>query len=188
MHLDGARLLNAVVESGIAAEEYAASFDSIWIDLSKGLGCPVGAVLAGSRSFIEEAWRWKQRMGGAMRQAGILAAAGIYALEHNLGQLAQDHRNARRLGELITACEGVALQPETIETNLVFIDVAGTGLSAERISLYLEEQGINIGAMGDRMLRAVTHRDVSAQDVEEAGRVFVDAVTALRESTASNRS
>jgi threonine aldolase len=181
MHLDGARLLNAVVESEVAAEEYAVSFDSIWIDLSKGLGCPVGAVLAGSRTFIEQAWRWKQRMGGAMRQAGILAAAGIYALEHNVEQLAQDHRNARRLGELVTACEGVVLQPETIETNLVFIDVAGTGLSAKRISLHLEEHGINIGAMGDTMLRAVTHRDVSAQDVEEAGQAFVDAVTVLKD-------
>lgn len=98
MHMDGARLMNAVVASGIPAAEFAAQFDSVWIDLSKGLGCPVGGVLAGSEAFVEECWRWKHRLGGAMRQAGIVAAAGIHALDH-IERLATDHRNARLLAE-----------------------------------------------------------------------------------------
>ena len=98
VHMDGARILNAVVASGIAAQRMAAPCDSVWLDLSKGLGCPVGGVLAGSRAFIDEAWRWKHRLGGALRQSGILAAAGLYALDHNVERLAEDHANARRLG------------------------------------------------------------------------------------------
>ena len=180
LHLDGARLLNAVVESGVAAYTFAQYFDSVWIDLSKGLGCPMGAVLAGSQNFIEEVWYWKQRIGGALRQAGIVAAAGLYALEHHVERLAEDHINARRFGEIITQCEGVRLQPETIETNIVFIDVAETGVSANAISQQLEVRGINIGAFTDTMLRAVTHLDVSAKQVEKAGTAFGEVITALR--------
>ena len=101
MHMDGARLLNAVVASGHKASEFSKPFDSLWLDLSKGLGCPIGAVLAGSKNFIEQAWQWKQRMGGAMRQAGIVAAAGVYALEHHVNRMVEDHDNAEILGELL---------------------------------------------------------------------------------------
>ncbi len=173
LHMDGARLLNAVVASGVSARRFSESFDSVWIDLSKGLGCPVGAVLAGSHSFIREAWRWKQRMGGAMRQAGILAAAGLFALEHHVDRLAKDHMNACRFGEIVSQCKGVRLASETVETNIIFVDVSEAGISAREVSARLEERGINIGAFGDAILRAVTHLDVSREQVEEAGRAFV---------------
>ena len=167
-HMDGARLFNAVVGSGVTALDYAAPFDSLWVDLSKGLGCPVGAVLAGSKSFIDKAWRWKQRMGGAMRQAGIIAAAGVYALEHHVERLAEDHANARLFADLIAAAPGVELEPETVETNIVFFDVAGTGRMAAEFAEGLAGHGVRIGAMGDTQLRAVTHLDVNRAQVEEA--------------------
>src|SRR5215813_7300484 len=122
-HLDGARLMNAVVASGVSARDYAAPFDSAWIDFTKGLGAPVGAALAGSRAFIDEAWRFKQQMGGAMRQAGIIAAAGVYALRHHVKRLAEDHANARRLAEGLARLPGVKLDPATIETNIVFFEL-----------------------------------------------------------------
>src|SRR4051794_7433128 len=124
-HLDGARLLNAVVASDVPARQYAAPFDSAWIDFTKGLGAPVGAALAGSRGFIEEAWRCKQQMGGAMRQAGIIAAGGVYALRHHVDRLAEDHANARRLAEALAELPGVSLDPSTVETNIVLFDLTG---------------------------------------------------------------
>ncbi|MFQ5971574.1 MAG: threonine aldolase family protein [Alphaproteobacteria bacterium] len=173
MHMDGARLMNAVVASDHAARDFAAPFDSVWLDLSKGLGCPVGAVLAGSREFIGEVWRWKQRIGGAMRQAGIVAAAGIYALEHHVDRLAEDHAHAKLFAEAIAGAPGVRVEPEHVETNMVFFDVAGTGSSAPGLSASLETQGIRIGATDETRLRAVTHLDVSRAQVEEAAQVVV---------------
>jgi threonine aldolase len=170
---------NAVVASGVSARQFAEPFDSVWIDLSKGLGCPVGAVLAGSHGFIAKAWRWKQRLGGAMRQAGILAAAGLYALEQQVDRLVQDHENARRFGEIVSQCEGVRLVYESIETNIIFVDVSGAGISAYDVSDRLEERGINIGASDHAVLRAVTHLDVSRAQVEEADRAFVKVVKEL---------
>jgi len=179
LHLDGARIMNAVVASGISAREFCRPFDSAWVDLSKGLGCPVGAVLAGSQDFINEAWRWKQRIGGAMRQAGMLAAAGLYAFEHHIDQLARDHNNASRLAQIIGQHENVNLSAEDIETNLVFIDVSETGLSAFDISLDLENKGINIGAFSETVLRAVTHLDVDEAQIEETGSEFLKTLDAL---------
>ncbi|NKC17002.1 MAG: aminotransferase class I/II-fold pyridoxal phosphate-dependent enzyme [Gammaproteobacteria bacterium] len=180
VHMDGARLANAVVASGISFAEYAVHCDSVWLDLSKGLGCPVGAVLTGSAAFIDEVWRWKQRIGGAMRQAGMLAAAGIYALEHNIERLAEDHANAKRFGALIRAVEGVRLTPAEVETNIVFFDVAATGVDADTISEALENRGINVGAFTTTTLRACTHLDVTAAQVEEAGAAFAEVVEQLR--------
>lgn len=180
LHMDGARLMNAVVESGVSAAAFAAPFDSAWIDLSKGLGCPMGGVLAGSAAFINEAWRAKQRMGGAMRQAGIIAAAGVYALENNVDRLSEDHDNARRLAALATACEGVRLASGEVETNLVFLDLSATGVEAAAVVSRLEEAGINMGAMGRHTLRAVTHLDVDGPMIEEAGAALLGAVNALR--------
>src|SRR6185503_4240324 len=125
-HLDGARLLNAVVASGVSAREYAAPFDSAWIDFTKGLGAPVGAAIAGSREFIADAWRLKQQMGGAMRQAGIIAAGGVFALQHHVKRLAEDHANARRLAEGLAALPGVVLDAASVETNLVFFELTGS--------------------------------------------------------------
>ncbi len=168
-HMDGARLLNAVVARGVAARAYAAPFDSVWIDLSKGLGAPVGAVLAGSRTFIEEAWRWKQRLGGAMRQAGIVAAAGLYALRHHVARLAEDHTRARRLAVALAGLPGVRLDPAAVETNIVIFDVAGSGSSAHVFAeRALEEHGVRFSVLGPTTVRAVTHLDVADEGIERA--------------------
>jgi threonine aldolase len=166
-HLDGARLMNAVVASGVAARDYAKPFDSAWIDFSKGLGAPVGAALAGSREFIAEAWRLKQQMGGAMRQAGIIAAGGVYALRHHVSRLAEDHVNARRLAEGLSKLPGVALDPASVETNLVFFDLKGA-VDAKQVVAALLARGVRMGAMGPKTVRAVTHLDVSAPQIERA--------------------
>jgi threonine aldolase len=171
-HLDGARLLNAVVATGIPAKTYAEPFDSAWIDLSKGLGCPVGAVLAGSHAFIKDARRLKHLFGGAMRQAGIIAAAGVYALEHHVARLAEDHVHARMLAQALAEIPQVSLDPEDVETNIVIFDVGGTGHAAKDIGERLEKEGVRVSAMGRTKLRAVTHLDISRQDVERAIDVF----------------
>src|SRR5512138_1391 len=172
-HMDGARLLNAVVASGVSAKKYAKPFDSLWIDLSKGLGCPVGAVLAGSKEFIEEAWRLKQRTGGAMRQAGIIAAAGVYALEHHVERLAEDHANAKLFAESLRNLPGVKVDPQAVETNIVFFDIAGTGMTADPFCDALKQKGVDLGGAGTS-IRAVTHIDVTRADIEAA-------VTAIRD-------
>jgi threonine aldolase len=166
-HMDGARLMNAVVASGVAARDYAASFDSAWIDFTKGLGAPVGAAIAGSRAFIAEAWRLKQQMGGAMRQAGIIAAGGVFALRHHVKRLAEDHANAKRLAEGLATLPGVRLDPAAVETNLVFFELAGD-LDAPTVVERLLARGVRMGAMSARTIRAVTHLDVSAAQVERA--------------------
>jgi threonine aldolase len=166
-HMDGARLMNAVVASGVAARDFAAPFDSAWIDFTKGLGAPVGAAIAGSREFIGEAWRLKQQMGGAMRQAGIIAAGGVFALRHHVKRLAEDHTNAKRLAEGLAALPGVRLDPKDVETNLVFFDLTGP-LDAPTVVERLLGRGIRMGAMSARTIRAVTHLDVTAAQVEQA--------------------
>ncbi len=166
LHMDGARLFNAVVETGIGADRFAAPFDSVWIDLSKGLGCPVGAVLAGSEGFIQAAWQWKQRIGGAMRQSGIIAAAGVHALEHHIARLAGDHANAQALAAGLTGISGLVVEP--VATNMVFFDVAGTGLDAAAFSDRLMARGVRVWAQGTTRLRAVTHLDVDRVMIDEA--------------------
>jgi len=164
-HMDGARLMNACVASGVAAKEMAASFDSVWIDFTKGLGAPLGAVLAGSAAFIDDAWRWKQRLGGSMRQAGICAAACLYALDHNVDRLAEDHRNAKALARGLRQMPNVAV--EEPETNLVFFDPAGAGLPAPELIRRLRLQGVHLSLLGGRV-RACTHLDVTEAMIEEA--------------------
>lgn len=165
-HMDGARLLNAVVASGIPAKTYAAPFDSVWIDFSKGLGAPVGAALAGSKEFIAEAWRWKHQFGGAMRQAGIIAAGAMYALEYHIDRLAEDHANAQTLARGLAEIDGIAVEP--VDTNLVFFDVADLGLTAAALSQALLARRLHLVAIGPTRLRAVTHLDVSPNQIEEA--------------------
>jgi threonine aldolase len=175
VHMDGARLLNAVVASNNTAAEFAAPCDSVWIDLSKGLGCPVGAVLAGGEDFIEEAFRCKHQFGGAMRQAGIIAAAGVYALEHNVERLAEDHANAKRLAEGLTDIAGISIAPEEVETNMVYFAVDPARMSATELAeRLLAAHGVRVGPMDEQSLRAVTHLDVAASDIE-------DAIQAVRE-------
>jgi threonine aldolase len=171
-HLDGARLLNAVVAAGIPARTYAEPFDSAWIDLSKGLGCPVGAVLAGSHAFIKDARRLKQLFGGAMRQAGIIAAAGVYALEHHVARLAEDHEHAAILAQALAALPWVSLNPADAETNIVIFDVGASGREAKEIGARLQQAGVRVSVVGRTTLRAVTHLDVSRQDIERAIEVF----------------
>ena len=165
-HMDGARLLNAAVATGISARDYAAPFDSLWIDFSKGLGAPVGAALAGSKAFIEEAWRWKHQFGGAMRQAGIIAAGAVYALNHHIERLAEDHENAQVLVKGLAQIEGITVEP--VETNLIFFDVSGLGITAEAFNARLMEHGLRVSTLGDTRARAVTHLDVTRSQVEEA--------------------
>ena len=168
-HMDGARLLNAAVASGVPARDLARGFDTAWIDLSKGLGCPVGAVLATSRDRLGDTWRWKQRLGGAMRQAGILAAAGIHALDHHVDRLAEDHALARRFAEGVAGIPGLGIALDSVESNIVYFDVEeGLGRSAKEISASLAERGVSIGALGPQLLRAVTHLDVGAAEVDAA--------------------
>jgi threonine aldolase len=168
-HMDGARLMNAVVASSTPARTFAKPFDSVWLDLTKGLGAPVGAVLAGNRGFIEEAWVFKQRFGGAMRQAGIIAAAGIYALEHHVDRLAEDHERARRLARGLAELPGVAVDAERVDSNIVIFDLRGSGLTAEEFARRtLERSGVRFSVIGPTLARAVFHLDVPADGVERA--------------------
>lgn len=163
-HMDGARLLNATVEHGIPAPEMAAGWDSVWIDFSKGLGAPVGAALAGSREFIDAVWQWKQRLGGSMRQAGICAAACIYALDHHVERLADDHANARALARGLAQISGIEVQEP--ETNLVFFKPDGAGIPGDKMVSALRQRGVTL-AMMDGRIRACTHLDVNAAQIEE---------------------
>ncbi|MDH3664936.1 MAG: beta-eliminating lyase-related protein, partial [Alphaproteobacteria bacterium] len=176
MHMDGARLMNAVVESGIEARAYAKPFDTLWLDFSKGLGAPVGAVLAGSADFIHEAWRLKQQMGGAMRQAGIIAAACLYALDHNIDRLSEDHANAKRLARGLAEMNGIHLDPGLIETNIIFFDLGSSAPTARSVAARLLESGVRIGAMGERRMRAVTHLDVDGAAIDRALSAMADAL------------
>jgi threonine aldolase len=168
-HMDGARLLNAVVASETPARRFAAPFDSVWIDLSKGLGAPVGAVLAGSRAFIEEAWRYKQRFGGAMRQAGIIAAAGVYALRHHVDRLAEDHERARLLASELATVPGLQLDPAAVETNIVVFDVSGTGLTGDVFNeRTTRSHAVRFSVLGPTTVRAVTHLDIPPDGIDRA--------------------
>jgi threonine aldolase len=164
LHMDGARLMNAVVASGVPAAEMTAGFDTAWLDFTKGLGAPLGACLAGSAALIDEAWRYKQMLGGAMRQAGIVAAGALYALDHNVERLAEDHAHARALALGLASIEGVTLDPGEIETNIVIFDVE----DPEALCAGLEREGVRMGAVGPRSVRAVTHLDVDADGVQLA--------------------
>ncbi|HET9483804.1 MAG TPA: GntG family PLP-dependent aldolase, partial [Xanthomonadales bacterium] len=178
-HMDGARLMNAVVATNVPAATFAKDFDSVWIDFSKGLGAPVGAALAGSKEFIAEAWRVKQRFGGAMRQAGVIAAAALYALDHHVERLAEDHVNARALADGLARIEGIAIDPSSVETNLVYFTLAGrAGIDAKALCERVLARGVRIGAMGPNLLRAVTHLDVSSDDIGAA-------IAAVREALAA---
>ncbi len=161
-HLDGARLMNAAVATGLTAAEIAAPFDSVMLCLSKGLGAPVGALLCGPAAFIERARRQRKQLGGGMRQAGVLAACGLYALEHNVERLADDHARAARLAEALGEIDGL---PVRVETNMVFVEPAVDEVAALRA--HLEARGVLIGRQ-DPPLRLVTHLDVDDAGIERA--------------------
>jgi threonine aldolase len=164
LHMDGARLMNAVVASGVPAAEMTAGFDTAWLDFTKGLGAPLGACLAGSAELIDEAWRYKQMLGGALRQAGIVAAGALYALDHNVERLAEDHANAATLAQHLWEIDGVSIDPSEIETNIVIFEVD----DPERVCEAIERDGVRMGVVGPRQIRAVTHLDVDADGIQRA--------------------
>ncbi len=163
-HMDGARLMNAAVASGVSAADFASGFDTAWIDFTKGLGAPIGAVLVGSRELIEEAWRYKQMWGGAMRQSGVVAAAGLYALDHHVERLAEDHENARLLAEGLAQVDGVTIDPSTVETNIVVFEVRDAVETGEA----LRAAGVQVTRLDATRIRAVTHLDVDRAGIERA--------------------
>lgn len=178
-HLDGARLMNAVVASGVPAAQWAHGFDTAWIDFTKGLGAPVGAVLAGSAELIAQAWRYKQMMGGALRQAGIVAAGCLWALEHQVERLAEDHTNARFLAEELAGLPGITLDPDTVETNIVVFGLINAAQFCQRLEA---EYGIRMGAPRSDLVRAVTHHDVDTAAVHRAA----SAIAAVLRATTTS--
>lgn len=176
LHLDGARLWNASVATGIAPRDYASLFDSVSVCLSKGLGAPVGSVIVGSKEFIEEARHVRKILGGGMRQAGILAAAGLYALEHNIGRLREDHEKAAYLAAELSTIPGVEIDRESVQTNIIIMSVEKTGKQPAELLERLKKKGVLFSHGNFMGLRAVTHMDVSMEEVREAARAARDAL------------
>ena len=176
IHMDGARLWHAAVAADLALADYAAPADTIMVALSKGLGCPVGSLLVGSEAVIDRAWRVRRRMGGSMRQSGILAAAGLYALDHHLDRLAEDHRRARLLAERAGEIDG--LEPVPPETNIVVLSILRDDLDAATIVARLAERGVRLSMFSSTRLRAVTHLDVDDDDVHAAMDALAEVVAA----------
>lgn len=168
MHMDGARLMNACVASGRKPTDYTRYFDSVSMCFSKGLGAPVGSAVAGSAEFIAKVCFFRKQFGGAMRQSGLLAAAALYALDHNIDRLAEDHANARRLAECLAKLPGVQVNPAEVETNIVIFGLAPTLGTAADFVAKLKEAGVWMMATGPQQIRAVTHLDVSAQQIDQA--------------------
>jgi threonine aldolase len=168
VHLDGARLFNAAVSCGVPVRELVRGVDSVSFCFSKGLAAPVGSILCGSRTFIAEALRWRKLVGGGMRQAGVLAAAGLYALEHMVERLADDHANARALADGLSEIRGLHLAQPRVQTNIVIVDVAEAGVDPLAFVHDLEEVGVLAGHFGGSLVRFVTHYGIERSDIEEA--------------------
>jgi threonine aldolase len=172
MHLDGARLWNASVATGIPLSEYAKHCDSVSVCFSKGLGAPIGSAIAGSPEFIKEAHRFRKIYGGGMRQVGIIAAGALYALEHNIERLDEDHKNARSLAEGLAAIPGIRIDMESVQTNIIVIDIGETARSAAEAVARLKRRGVLVVPLGPSLLRAVTHLNVSRDEIVQAIDVF----------------
>lgn len=175
VHFDGARLMNAAVAHQVPADAYGAVADSLWIDFTKGLGAPFGAVLAGSRAFIEDARRFKHMLGGAMRQAGIMAAACLVALDEGIERLSEDHDNARFLADALGSIDGLRIE-RPVETNIILLDVAGTKLSASMVQAGLADHGVRGGVFGPTAMRLITHRDTPRAAVHIAIEAFKHSI------------
>ncbi len=165
IHMDGARLFNAVLATGISAKEFCNNVDSVWIDFAKGLGAPMGTVLCGDKHFIEQAWYYKFQQGGAMHQVGILAAACLYALDNNLEKLIDDHKNARLLGSCLSEHSMIDLDINDIETNIVIFKLRNSKLNAHEVVEQLLSQGIRLLAIDNKTIRAIIHMDINKQDI-----------------------
>jgi threonine aldolase len=172
VHLDGARLWNASVATGIHLREYAQCADSVSACLSKGLGAPIGSVVTGSKTFIDRVHRFRKMFGGGMRQVGIIAAAGIYALDHHIERLKEDHQNAKRLALGLKGLKGVSIDPGQVETNIIIFNIANTGMTAPQIAEVMKKNGVLIHPIGKTQIRLLTHLDVSSGDIETALKAF----------------
>jgi threonine aldolase len=172
VHLDGARIFNASAATGIDVREYCALGDSVMFCLSKGLGSPIGSLLVGDREFIRLARRYRKLLGGGMRQVGMIAAAGIYSLRHNVGRLVEDHSRARLLAESLSQIDTIDINMETVQTNIVVVDIKRSGMSVDQALLLLEKKGVLVVRFGRTTVRAVTHLDVDDQDVDRAVSAF----------------
>ncbi|MDE3019412.1 MAG: low-specificity L-threonine aldolase, partial [Nitrospirota bacterium] len=177
MHLDGARLFNAVVASGVPAADYARHFETVSFCLSKGLGAPVGSIIASDAGTVVKLRPLRRMYGGGMRQAGILAAAGLYALEHNIARLKEDHAHAKVLAMALRRIPSVSIDVAGVETNILVFDVTDQTRSAADIVAALKQAGVLINSVGGTTFRAVTHLDVSAKDIDEACRIFAKVLT-----------
>lgn len=173
IHMDGARLFNAVVASGHSAKEITACVDTVQFCLSKGLSAPVGSVLVGPRGFIDEARVWRKRLGGGLRQAGVIAAPGIVALTTMVDRLAEDHEHARLLASRLAEINGISVDVETVQTNIVIVNISGTGIDVNRFVTSLRNKGVFASVFGPTHVRFVTHKDVSRDDIL----VAVDIIT-----------
>jgi threonine aldolase len=179
LHLDGARLWNAVAATGIPIRTWADEFDTVSVCFSKGLGAPVGSALVGPHAFITRARRVRKLFGGGMRQAGVLAAAALYALDHHRERLTEDHRNARTLAEAVGDTPGLRLSPPDVQTNILIIDVDRDLGTAADVQRTLQEHGVQVLTTGPQQLRAVTHLDVSSAQTERAADVIRKAIPAV---------
>jgi threonine aldolase len=178
-HLDGARLWNAAVATGITEAKWAQHFDTVSVCFSKGLGAPVGSALAGPKDLIKEARRHRKLFGGAMRQAGVIAAGALYALEHNRNRVAEDHANAQIIAEAVRAAEGLSLSPDTVETNIVIFRVEPKLGSAAEFAAELKTQGVLSLAISPQQVRMVTHLDVNEDQCRQAAKVIRETATRL---------
>lgn len=176
-HLDGARLFNACIARGYSAAEFCQPFDTVAVCFSKGLGCPMGSILAGSRAEIVRARKARRVMGGALRQAGIVAAAALHALDHHIDRLAEDHANARAFAEAIADIPGIQIRPDEVETNLVFFDIAPDRGTGAEIAAALGARGVKLYAIGPQRLRACTHLDVSRDHLMTASGILRDVMS-----------
>jgi threonine aldolase len=177
-HLDGARLFNAAVASGIAADRWARHFDTVSVCFSKGLGAPVGSALAGPRELMVLARRHRKLFGGTMRQAGVIAAGALYALEHHIDRLAEDHANAQRLADAIRSIDELQLRPPVVDTNIVIFAVDPQLGTADEFATALNDHGLLMLSVGRDLIRAVTHLDVNGDDTERAGVILRETVRA----------
>ncbi len=174
IHVDGARLWNAAAAAGVPPARLTQGADTVMVSVSKGLGCPVGSCLGFKRAWRARAWEIRKRLGGGMRQSGILAAAGLYALDHNLSRIGEDHANAKRFAELLA--DSQVVRPSDPQSNIVMLDLLRDGDSVDAVAARLAHAGVRVAPYGPRRLRAVTHLDVSRADVERAARIIVETL------------
>ena len=172
MHLDGARIWNAHVATGVSLKEYGKHFDTLSVCLSKGLGAPIGSLMISSKERISKARQWRKRYGGGMRQVGLIAAAGLYALENNIKYLKNDHLRAKSIAEQVSKIAPAVITPELVDTNIVGLDLSSLNITAQELAAQLKEKGVLTGPLGPKYLRLVTHLDLDDSDINLVNQVL----------------